>query len=170
MEIILPQAWASGGWNRRPRRSVFGLYAFPCELRATSWAHFKLQHKVAPKEHRRDKGPLDGTSLLGSPALPRDRTAEATGSCRSAPRYRNGFLSAWPEKPGGDRQRVTPGRPGASRRRLSGAKRHDSPAERLQILIDGDHATLIYVCPRVNPAIEDHRDAGEVRNSAAMRR
>ncbi len=26
-------------------------------------------------------------SLLGSPALPRDRTAEATGSCRSAPRY-----------------------------------------------------------------------------------
>src|SRR2546425_9131478 len=38
---------------------------------------------------RRDKGPLDGTSLLGGPALPRDRTAEATGSCRSAPpRYR----------------------------------------------------------------------------------
>src|SRR5947209_2942895 len=36
-------------------------------------------------EHRRDEGPLDGTSLLGGPALPRDRTAEATGSCRSAP-------------------------------------------------------------------------------------
>jgi hypothetical protein len=38
--------------------------------------------------HRRDKGPLDETSLLRNPALPRDRTAEATGSCRSAPRYR----------------------------------------------------------------------------------
>src|ERR1041384_1629078 len=52
--------------------------------------------------------------------------------------------------------------PVGSRRRLSAAKRHDSPAQRLQILIDGEHATLIHVYPRVNPAIEDHRDAGEV--------
>ena len=49
MEIILPRAWASGRWNRRPRRSVFGLYAFPCELRAISPAHFRLQPKIAPK-------------------------------------------------------------------------------------------------------------------------
>src|SRR5439155_12213328 len=41
-------------------------------------------------EHRRDKGPLDETSFLGGPALPRDRTAEATGSCRSAPPWYRG--------------------------------------------------------------------------------
>ena len=53
-------------------------------------------------------------------------------------------------------------RPVVNHRRLSGDERDDSPAERLQILMDGEHAALIHVCPRVNPAIQDDRDGGEV--------
>jgi hypothetical protein len=43
----------------------------------------------AAQEHRRDKGPLDGTSVLGHPALPRDRNVANGPFCRSAPRHSN---------------------------------------------------------------------------------
>ena len=55
-----------------------------CSARAGDRAPTSSTRFVGAIEHRRDKGPRDGTSLLGRPALPRDRTAETTGSCRSA--------------------------------------------------------------------------------------
>src|SRR2546428_8189601 len=135
MEIILPQAWASGGWNRRPRRSVFGLYAFPCELRATSWAHFKLQHKVAPKEHRRDKGhPFSAVppSRVIEPrkrpvlAAPPPGTARTTGLLGISRRARSPLTGGRPA-PGRSEQtsasEVAAGRSGADRSNVAGAQR-----------------------------------------------
>jgi pyridoxal phosphate enzyme (YggS family) len=52
-----------------------------------AWCSTRSRIAVAMmrSEHRRDKGPLDVTSLLGSPPLPRDRNAGGADSCRSAP-------------------------------------------------------------------------------------
>src|SRR5207249_11528313 len=68
-----------------------------CSARAGDRAPTSSTRFVGAIEHRRDKGPLDGTSRLGSPALPRDRTEEATVLAAPPPQVqRPSIPTAWP--------------------------------------------------------------------------
>jgi hypothetical protein len=48
-------------------------------------AIFEKLNSTGVEEHRRDKGPVDGTFLLGSPTLPRDWNAATSGSAAPPP-------------------------------------------------------------------------------------